>query len=581
MVVAMSFQLWRILRLETEARRFEVERATALAERILHTALGSVPVLARLPADAQFRVRGGAVVVDDDVGWLSPNERAGTSDPVVEDRLARAARAEFGLADRAAAEREFDELLRAPLPLRQRTVVLAAAAWFDTRNGRASEAGAKAAELDRQLAQLDVAWLADTDLANAVAAAARLPRMDGRPVWLERVGPALPPVTVAGLPDGLVAPDAHRRVAARRALLRDVADRWQSRPPSPPFDVVGADKETIVWSLQLPDGTWQGAHVPLREWIEAVLAAGSAGELPEWPWAVTAEFGGDPADAFGGVPFVRGVRARDGTTLQSQVWLLPAITTLLLLAFGAAAWQQLRAASRESVAVRAHAEFLTTVTHELRTPLASIRLLGEMLAEGRARGREQEYYAMLAGESARLSMLIENVLDLGRIERCERAYDRRPTDLVGVVGETLALVEPLAAREHVQFRFGGDVACPASVLVDRGAFVQALVCVLDNARKYGAAGGVVDVNVREDGPDLRLGIRDRGPGVPADERERIFQRFVRGRAHAHGSVPGLGIGLHLARTIVRRLGGELRCEAPADGGPGTEFVFVLPRETPS
>jgi signal transduction histidine kinase len=66
--------------------------------------------------------------------------------------------------------------------------------------------------------------------------------------------------------------------------------------------------------------------------------------------------------------------------------------------------------------------------------------------------------------------------------------------------------------------------------------------------------------------------------VPADERERIFERFVRGREQAHGSVPGVGIGLYLARAIVQRLGGDLRCGAPA-GGPGAEFTFTLPLET--
>lgn len=101
----------------------------------------------------------------------------------------------------------------------------------------------------------------------------------------------------------------------------------------------------------------------------------------------------DPAVTFGGVPHVRGLRPLVTSSLEQRPWLLPAVTFGLLVAFGAAVAVQFRASRREAAAVRAQAEFLTTVTHELKTPLASIRLLGEMLVEGRARGREAEYTA--------------------------------------------------------------------------------------------------------------------------------------------------------------------------------------------
>jgi signal transduction histidine kinase len=86
---------------------------------------------------------------------------------------------------------------------------------------------------------------------------------------------------------------------------------------------------------------------------------------------------------------------------------------------------------------------------------------------------------------------------------------------------------------------------------------------------------------RSNGASLLVDVRDRGPGVPENERERIFERFVRGAAHAHGGTPGIGIGLYLARTIARRLGGDLVCASPADGGPGACFTFSFAMETPS
>jgi two-component system phosphate regulon sensor histidine kinase PhoR len=106
-----------------------------------------------------------------------------------------------------------------------------------------------------------------------------------------------------------------------------------------------------------------------------------------------------------------------------------------------------------------------------------------------------------------------------------------------------------------------------------------LVSVLDNARKYSGKGTAIEVATRRENGHVVVDVRDHGDGVEPDERERIFERFVRGREHAHGSTPGVGIGLYLARTIARRLGGELCCVSPADGGRGAVFRFTFPLET--
>lgn len=580
-VLATSLLVWRILHVEARARNSEGERAQLLAERILRLAATSMAVVDRLPERAQFVVRDGAVVVDPDVGWIVSTGAAADTDLVVADRLDRAARAEFAAHDVAAAQREYDELLRAPLPSSQRLVVLAAAAWFVERRGGDGGAALRA-ELDERIAALDPASLGRITIANAVAAAARLPRGDSavtEPAWCGRLVPMLPSVIVAGLPERIVQPAAAARVEARRTLLGRVAAVLRERGASSPSALLGlADGDVLCW-ITAPSGVVRGACVAIGTWLDAVRAAGRDGALPEWPWLVEPEIAIDTSMPFAGVPHLRGVVPRPGSLLQEHTWLLPTIAVLLFVAFGAAALLQMRAARREATAARAQAEFSTMVTHELRTPLASIRLLVEMLADGRARGREAEYHGMLVGETARLSMLIENVLDLGRLERGERAQDPRPVELATVVAETLALFEPLARRDHLRIEWKDEVAVSQRVVADRGGLIQALVCVLDNARKYGASGGSLDVTAAPDGARVVLRVRDRGPGVPPEERERIFDRFVRGAAHAHGSTPGIGIGLYLARAIVRRMGGDLVCEPPADGGPGACFTMTLPAET--
>ncbi|MEZ5964249.1 MAG: ATP-binding protein [Planctomycetota bacterium] len=590
-------QLWRAQQLEAQTRRLELERAAGIAERILREAMHSRAALQHVAAERRCALASEGVVVDDAVGWLVEVPAHEDEDPVVEDRLARAARAEFAAGDVAAATREFDVLLAASLPSRQRLAVLAAAAWQAERAGDRDRSARLRAELDTRLADVSVRELGHLRLANAVAAAVRLPRAGALPPVLAGLVAALPRTVAEGLPASVPGRAAAAAVAARRACLDTIDAALSQRPATvaelrprvhddaSESDPAGTD---LIWIV--PDGAGEGdarrgeaALLTAAEYVAAARAAGRDGALPEWPWLVEPQLGGvsSRSDAFGGVPGVRGVEASAGFARSDRSWLLPAITGALVLAFAGALWQQLRALRSEAAAVRTQAEFLTTVTHELKTPLASIRLLGEMLSEGRAKGRESDYYRMLAGEAGRLSMLIENVLDLGRLERGERAYDARPVDVGEVVAETLQLFEPVARQGGAGVTWDDRTGGDAHARLDRSALVQALVSVLDNARKYGGSGAPIEVVTARRGPDVTIAVADRGPGVPADEREKVFARFVRGRTHAHGSTPGVGIGLYLARGIARRLGGDLVCAGRADGQTGACFTFVFPAETTS
>jgi signal transduction histidine kinase len=161
------------------------------------------------------------------------------------------------------------------------------------------------------------------------------------------------------------------------------------------------------------------------------------------------------------------------------------------------------------------------------------------------------------------------------MQRGERAYDRRACDLREVLDEAVALFAPIAEREGLQLRVrAADVPAPACA--DRGALLQALLNVLDNGRKYGAAGGAIEVATGRREGRFELRVRDFGPGVPASERAAIFGQFQRGTAHQDGAIPGVGLGLHLSRAILRHHGGDLVCRGPADGGVGAEFALTLP-----
>ncbi|MCA3008693.1 MAG: HAMP domain-containing histidine kinase [Phycisphaerales bacterium] len=596
---AVVVQSWRTARLEQEARLAEQARDQQVAEKILRQAPSCWKAFVEASRGEFATVRDGRIVVPAAVGWIEPEASPLDDDPVVADRLARAAAAEFAAGDQAAAARAFDDLLAGPLLPCQRLVVLAAAAWHGERSGAVEHTAALRERLDAEVAVLSPGDLARPALARAVAAALRLPRPRA-PAWAAALAPFLPADVAVGLAGPWLA--AHQQACARRASLVRLQQALAAAPPLAAATALVATTAGLLWRLvdaaedadvaeaaKAPDAAdaakaddavgaadaQLACLVPLSRFHWGVVHAGELGALPRWPWSVEVELAADPAaaeaPAFAGVPGLRGLRAAGGVQPAGPAWLWPLATVALALAFAVAFRTQRRAAAAEAAAVAAQSEFLTNVTHELKTPLASIRLLSEMLQQGRAVGREAEYHAMLGAEAARLSTLLENVLDLGRTERGERAFDVRDLDLAVVAGDAVELLRPLLARAGREVALVAEAPAPARG--DRGAVTQALVALLDNARKYGA--GTIEVAARVGDGVARVEVRDHGDGVPAAERERIFERFVRGARHRNGATPGAGIGLYVARAAMRRFGGDLVCAEPA-GGVGARFVLTLP-----
>ncbi len=260
--------------------------------------------------------------------------------------------------------------------------------------------------------------------------------------------------------------------------------------------------------------------------------------------------------------------------------LIPILLAVLVAVFASLLLAFVRTHRRERAALELRSDFLRSVSHELRTPLTSIRMLAESLEGGTVpKERSASYLGLMAGEATRLGALVENVLDLGRIERGERRYDLAPLRLDEVVHEVIALTKPLATRH------GGAIEgrlTPLVVLGDADALRQTLLNLIDNAIKYASkpeAGPRILVTL-DRGPDgATLAIEDDGPGVPAEERELVFEQFRRGAAHADASIAGTGIGLGIARSIAVAHGGDLRCSRAQQLG-GARFDLRLPLAEP-
>lgn len=236
----------------------------------------------------------------------------------------------------------------------------------------------------------------------------------------------------------------------------------------------------------------------------------------------------------------------------------------------------LYAISTEHRANELKSEFISNVSHELKTPLSLIRMFGELLMLGKVKTPEKgrEYAEIITRESERLSRLIDNVLDFSRMERGKAAYDMKPGDLGEVVERALDFYRYRLEREGRQLEVDLAPDLPVTLL-DENAMTLLLLNLVDNALKYGGDGPItVRVRPHRRGSELHLSVIDRGPGIPRDEHKKIFERFYRARSVRKKNVRGSGIGLALVRHISAAHGGQV--EVQSAPGQGATFTVILP-----
>ncbi len=216
--------------------------------------------------------------------------------------------------------------------------------------------------------------------------------------------------------------------------------------------------------------------------------------------------------------------------------------------------------------------FIADASHELRTPITALRNFVELL-QGPA-GEDPETRAEFLHESRqqvdRLSWITAHLLDLSRLDAHLVDLHLEPVAVEDLVAAAVAPLRPRAGEKDVALEV--DVPEGLTVQGDRGRLEMVVSNLVDNGIKFTPAGGRVRVTARRAWDGVRIGVEDSGPGVPPEERTRIFERFVRGR-HAEG-VPGTGLGLAIVRSIVEAHGGRVWVEESPLGG--SHFVVVLP-----
>lgn len=237
------------------------------------------------------------------------------------------------------------------------------------------------------------------------------------------------------------------------------------------------------------------------------------------------------------------------------------------------------AAAREVRVAELKSNFVASVSHDLKTPLALIQLFAETLELGRIRtpDRAQEYYRIINGEAKKLTRLIENMLDFSRMEAGLRPYRMEPADLGEVVTRVLARMQTQFSQGHFVVNTQVAPGLPR-VLADEGATEQAIENLLANAIKYSGEARQIDVKARRAGDHVAISITDHGIGISRREQARIFRKFYRVQRDLGGGPQGTGLGLAIVDHTMRGHGGFVRVSSEPRQGSTFTLHFPIPGE---
>jgi signal transduction histidine kinase len=238
-----------------------------------------------------------------------------------------------------------------------------------------------------------------------------------------------------------------------------------------------------------------------------------------------------------------------------------------------------RLGARQIVLARQQQDFVSAVSHELKTPLTSIRMYGEMLREGWAgESKRQEYYRFIHEESERLSRLIDNVLQLARLERQGLQLDMRQVPVHSILDMLRSKVQGLTERAGFTVRYENSLDRRATLVADTDALMQIVLNLVENAIKFSAKAErkEIEITAQAEGKSkICLSVRDYGPGIEQGQFRRIFELFYRPGSELTRETTGTGIGLALVRQLARAMHGEADV---VNREPGAEFRVILRRE---
>jgi signal transduction histidine kinase len=338
---------------------------------------------------------------------------------------------------------------------------------------------------------------------------------------------------------------------------------WRSSGSALAAFAGGPDFVEKQWMASVPRGLAltnpDGRHFSGKQATPGRRSAIRLASATQLPWNVQAF---DASDA-------------DSAALRSRRGLLIAGMTILLAMIVTGGWFIGHTVARELAVARLQSDFVSAVSHEFRTPLTTLCQLSELLNRGRVASEQdrQAYYDLLYSESHRLWRLVEGLLNFGRLEAGRMRFRLESLD----TGELVRQSAPEFAQAQLAagHRFDVETAgTPPAVQADREALRCVLWNLFENAVKYSPDCETVQVMVAGNHRRVEITVRDQGVGIPRDEQRRIFEKFVRGSVARENNIRGTGVGLAMARQIVRAHGGDITVES--EPGRGSTFRVLLP-----
>jgi signal transduction histidine kinase len=250
------------------------------------------------------------------------------------------------------------------------------------------------------------------------------------------------------------------------------------------------------------------------------------------------------------------------------------IITLVIVLFSGAVLIS-RTIAQEMAVLRLKSDFVSSVSHEFKSPLTSIKSLAERLRDGKVidSDRMKEYFSVITQDADRLARLVSNILDFSKIEEGKREFEFEETDLGKLVIQRIEdfKKEEIAKGVKIQAQIAEDIPL---IVLDKDALTQALNNLLDNAVKFSPDRKEIDVMLKRDHINVILEVKDKGIGIPPDEWDKIFDKFYQGRNDVRQSTKGTGLGLTLVKHTVEAHRG--RVEVKSQVGEGSVFSIILP-----
>jgi len=303
---------------------------------------------------------------------------------------------------------------------------------------------------------------------------------------------------------------------------------------------------------------YQSIGTPVASQDKPELSVSLSPQLPHWQVAVF--FTGS-----------RSTKTSRGGLLMLSSLLLGIFVVAILSGGGLLTWQALRNLKD----ARQKTSFVSNVSHELKTPLTSIMMYAELLLEGRvaSHAKKDHYLKVIVDESRRLTRLVNNVLDFSRLEQGKKTYNRGTLDIGRYLKDMAGLHRVRLKETSMDLELNAKEDRFFSE-IDRDAFDQVMMNLIDNAIKYAGEGGYIGITLCAEKGMHVIRVDDRGPGIPLDFQSRLFGKFQRADDSLTTSKPGSGLGLSIARQLARDHGGDIRFEPAA--GRGSCFIISLP-----